>query len=111
MNDVPPIPSGVPDLPVLTLPTVSQARRLALAFESVFGQASGRRSSDQRMVIDHLRKQCGRDAPIFQVDKAGNFDPIRAAHIDGAQTQYLIIKRQLAAATKLQDVKKTISRR
>lgn len=83
--------------------TPSRARRLAKAFESVFGQPMGKRSADQRLVLEHLRKCCGRDQPVFQVDKVGNFDPLRAAHIDGAQTQYLIIKRQLAIAAALED--------
>ena len=80
---------------------VTQARRLALAFQSVFG--SSRRSADQKLVLDHLRKCCGRDAPVFVADKEGRFDPLRAAHIDGAQTQYLIIKRQLAIAARVGD--------
>lgn len=80
-------------------PKPSEARRLALAFQSVFGQAN-RRSSDQRIVIEHLRERCGRDRPVFLPDKAGAFDPVRAAHIDGAQTQFLIIKRQLGIARK-----------
>lgn len=81
---------------------ISKARRLALAFEEVFGQAP-RRSSSQRLVTDHLRYMCGRDTPVFVPDKAGSFDPLRAAHKDGAQTQYLIIKRQLAVARKTRE--------
>jgi hypothetical protein len=85
--------------------SASQVRRLALAFQNVFGQHI-RRSADQRLVLDHLREKCGRDMPVFRADKIGNFDPLRAAHIDGAQTQYLIIKRQLANARKLTDAAK-----
>lgn len=77
--------------------TISKAKRLALAFQSVFGQ-SARRSSDQRLVLEHIRKCSGQDGPIFVVDKEGRFDPLRAAHIDGARTQYLIIERQLELA-------------
>lgn len=84
---------------------VGRVKRLAAAFLSVFGPA-GRRSADQRLVLDHLRKMCGRDAPIFQVDKEGRFDPIRAAHLDGAQTQFLIIKRQLEIAARATEEKK-----
>ncbi len=92
--------------PTDTSADVNRAARLAKAFECVFGQV-GRRSSDQTMVLDHLRKCCGRDAPIFQLDAIGNYDPIRAAHIDGAQTQFLIIKRQLSIASSAGgDVKK-----
>ncbi len=81
---------------------VTRARRVALAFQSVFGAASARRSADQRLVLEHLRRCCGRDLPIFVADKEGRFDPLRAAHIDGAQTQYLIIKRQLEIAARLE---------
>lgn len=88
----------------------SPARRLAKAFESVFGQPTGKRSADQRMVLYHLRLACGRDKPVFQVDKVGNFDPLRAAHIDGAQTQYLIIKRQLALAKRMANDEKPKAR-
>lgn len=92
------------------LPTVQKAndltaaRRRAKAFEAVFGQPT-RRNADQRIVVDHLRVMCGRDSPVFQLDAAGNFDPLRAAQKDGAQTQYLIIKRQLAIAKKTTDEK------
>ena len=74
-----------------------KARRLAKAFENVLGQPE-HRSTDQQLVMEHLRRQCGRDFPIFQQDKNGNFDALRAAQIDGAQTQFLTIKRQLALA-------------
>lgn len=88
----------------------SQARRLAKAFEGVFGQPSGKRSADQRLVIEHLRLMCGRDKPIFQAVNNGNFDPLRAAHIDGAQTQYLIISRQLRVAKRMSEVEKPKAR-
>lgn len=83
---------------------LTKARRLAKAFEGVFGQPT-RRSTDQRLVLDHLRMMCGRDSAVFQPDVNGNFDPLRAAQKDGAQTQYLIIKRQLAIARKTSDEK------
>lgn len=86
----PPIPKPESDKP-------NVARRLAKAFLNVFGPPS-RRSADQRLVIAHLRERCGRDTPVFETDKVGNFDPLRAAHKDGAQTQFLIIKRQVARA-------------
>jgi hypothetical protein len=100
----PPLPNAGPTPEAPTL-APSKTRQIALAFQSVFGQPS-RRSNDQRIVLEHLRKCCGRDAPIFQPDKNGNFDPLRAAQIDGAQTQYLIVKRQLAIARKLSEVEK-----
>jgi hypothetical protein len=90
--------------PVPTVEQVSHARRLALAFQSVFGQQA-RRSSDQRLVLEHIRKCSGHDGPIFQTDKEGRFDPIRAAHLDGARTQFLIIERQLEIARRPTDSK------
>jgi hypothetical protein len=95
-----------PPMPTAEAPNPSRARRLAKAFESVFGQPTGKRSADQRLVLAHLRESCGRDRPIFQQDKVGNFDSLRAAHIDGAQTQYLIISRQLRVAKRLDEVEK-----
>ena len=96
----PPLPGAESEVPKPT-----QARRLALAFMAVFGEEKTR-TSDQRLVVKHMRAMCGRDAPIFQQDKNGNFDAMRAAHIDGAQTQFLIIKRQLALAIKVRDDEK-----
>lgn len=98
MSDTPPLPGAQPPA---EQPMPSQAKRLAMAFLGVFGPERGKRSADQRLVLDHLRLMCGRDKPVFQVDKNGNFDPLRAAHVDGAQTQFLIIRRQLAVAEKL----------
>lgn len=88
---------------------VTKAKRLALAFQSVFGQAS-RRSSDQRLVLEHIRKCSGQDSPIFLADKEGRFDPIRAAHIDGARTQFLIIERQLELARKEEKTKPSVKK-
>ena len=82
-----------------TVEAVNRSKRLAAAFGSVFGQP-GLRSSNQTIVRDHLRKCCGRDGPVFTPDAQGRFDPLRAAQIDGAQTQYLIIKRQLQIASR-----------
>lgn len=78
--------------------SASHARRLAKAFEDVFG-TDERRTSSQRIVLEHIRK-CGNYAsPIFTPDKIGAFDPLRAAHIDGARTIALIIDRQLSIAS------------
>lgn len=101
----PPLPSAPGEQ---TEAAKSRASRTALAFEGVFGREKGPRSSDQRLVLDHLRLMCGRDGPVFDADKVGNFDPLRAAHRDGAQTQYLIIKRQLRIAAKLGTEKKKV---
>ncbi len=93
----------MPEQPATPTATeVTRARRIALAFQAVFGQ-SVRRSTDQKLVLEHLRNCCGRDMPVFVADREGRFDPLRAAHIDGAQTQYLIIKRQLAIAARVDE--------
>lgn len=91
--------------PVVESALIGKTKRLAEAFQSVFGQPA-KRSSDQRLVMEHLREMCGRDKPVFQPDKNGTFDPLAAAHRDGASTQYLIIKRQLVIALKNLEVKK-----
>lgn len=93
------------DNPIPESAQPGKAKRLADAFQGVFAQPA-RRSSDQKIVMEHLREMCGRDRPVFQQDKEGRFDPLRAAQVDGAQTQYLIIKRQLAIALKNSEPKK-----
>ncbi len=101
MNEAPPRTEAESAAP-------NRARRVALAFLNVFG-APQRRTGDQRLVVEHLRAMCGRDVAIFQQDKIGNFDPLRAAHTDGAQTQFLIIKRQVAVALKIGEEKKKVT--
>lgn len=93
------------DAPIPESAQLGKAKRLADAFQGVFSQPD-RRSSDQKIVMEHLREMCGRDRPIFQPDKNGTFDPLAAAHRDGAATQYLVIKRQLAIALKNAEPKK-----
>jgi hypothetical protein len=86
--------------PPTPVETVSAAKRLHTAFQSVFGQPS-LRSSNQRLVLEHLRKVTCMDMPIFTntgPDRSGSFDPLAAAHRDGARTMYLIIERQLELA-------------
>jgi len=75
----------------------TKATRLAAAYQDVFGQAS-RRTSSQKLVMDSMRDRACQDLPIFDADKIGNFDPLRAAHKDGARTIYLYIERQLDRA-------------
>ena len=72
-------------------------RRIASAFQDVFGQA-GRRTDSQEDVFRTLSELCYRDKPIFVVDKAGRFDPLRAAHVDGARTVMLAIDEELRLA-------------
>lgn len=103
---VPPLPSqmlAALDAPVET----TAARRLALAFQAVFGQ-DGRnaRSSDQRLVMKHLRKCACMDQPVFQTVN-GVADPVAAAQRDGARTVGLIIERQLELARAEPDENKT----
>ena len=107
MNSVPPVPAAA------EVPKLSQARRLALAFQAVFGQAGrNARGPDQRVVIAHLKKVCAVDRPVFQKispDSPIPYDPIAAAMRDGARAVYLIIERQLEIARKEvdQDMPKT----
>lgn len=79
-------------------PETTAGRPLALAFQAVFGQ-DGRnaRSSDQRLVLKHLRKCACMDAPVF-ITVNGMADPLAAAQRDGARTVGLIIERQLELA-------------
>lgn len=79
-------------------PVTSTSRRLALAFQGVFGQ-EGRnaRTSDQRLVLKHMRKVCCADMPVFQTFN-GICDPYAAAQRDGARTWPLIVDRQLKLA-------------
>lgn len=93
----PPLPAAM--LAALDEPHVtSVGRRLALAFNAVFGQ-DGRngRSSDQRLVMKHLRKIACMDQPVFQTLN-GVTDSYAAAQRDGARTVGLIIERQLEIA-------------
>ena len=89
----------VPPLPGTEVPKPSEARRLHLAFQSVFGQpGKASRTSDQRLVLKHLQKVGCLGAPIFVANPAGQMDPVAAAHRDGARTVILIIERQLELA-------------
>lgn len=86
---------------------VSRAKRLAAAFNSVFGQARGR-STDQRLVLDHLRGMACVDTAMFTGDKNGTFDALAASHRDGARVQFLIIERWLAKYVEQQEPKKLV---
>lgn len=100
MSDAPPLPGPLPSV----VPSPSQARRLALAFQKVFGSdARAGRSSDQRLVMAHMRKVCCMDAPVFQQGTNGAYDPVAAAQRDGARTWGLIVDRQLTLAKKNQE--------
>lgn len=97
MSEHPPLPAA--QHAALDEPPVTTAgRRLSLAFQAVFGQ-EGRngRSTDQRLVIKHLRKCSCADSPVFQTIN-GVCDPYAAAQRDGARTITLIIDRQLELA-------------
>ena len=91
----PPLPGSVP----LEVPKPSEARRLHLAFQSVFGQpGKASRTSDQRLVLKHLHKVGCLNAPIFTAVPGQSMDVVAAAHRDGARTVILIIERQLELA-------------
>jgi hypothetical protein len=97
-------------IPVETQGADSKTARLALAYQEVFGQ-SGNRTSSQRLVLESVRDRACQDLPIFDADKNGAFDPLRAAHRDGARTVYLFIERMLERARnmiKKQDKPKSV---
>ena len=72
----------------------SGAKRLALAYQAVFGQPS-RRSTDQQLVMADLRERSAVDSFMFE----GDFNPYRAAQRDGARVQFLVIERMLSKAS------------
>lgn len=80
---------------------LSKKRKVAMAFDRVFGQPS-RRGADQRLVIEVLREACGYGKAIFRFNHDGMTDTHAAAHRDGAQTQFLIIERNLQTAREIQ---------
>lgn len=90
----------VPPLPGTEVPTPNQARRLHLAFQSVYGQpGKSSRTSDQRLVLKHMNKVCCVGVPKFQRDPTtGLMDPYAAAQRDGASTYPLVVARQLELA-------------
>lgn len=96
MNEpVPPLPGAIAP----EAPKTNEARRLHLAFQSVFGQpGKSGRTSDQRLVLKHLQKVGYLNAPIFSTAPGQSMDVIAAAHRDGARTVILIIERQLELA-------------
>jgi hypothetical protein len=75
----------------------AQVRRIALAFQAVFGQERGR-SSDQRIVLACLAAQCGQDKAHSVLDKEGRVDPASAVFFEGSRRVYLFIEGQLKAA-------------
>ena len=83
---------------------VSPARKLALAFQSVFGQPGrNARSADQTLVLNHLREVCCVNGLIFKADAQGRFDTHAAAQRDGARSMFLIIERNLDFARKVSE--------
>lgn len=95
---------SIPPPAAAEAPKPSQARKLALAFQAVFGQPGrNARGPDQRAVMKHLRKVCAVDENMFQFVPGQPADPIAAAHRDGARAAFMIIERQLALARKEDD--------
>lgn len=85
---------------------------MALAFQAVFGQeGKGARTSDQRLVMEHLCKACGFRQPRFQ--RSDGYNAYAAAQRDGASAVIIAIEQQLerARATVEADKPKPKSRR
>lgn len=78
---------------------IVKAKRLAVAFQAVFGQP-GRRSEDQNLVWDALEVRACYKKPIFSFNTEGVTDPLTAAHRDGARTLLLNVERELEHARK-----------
>ena len=77
-------------------------KRLAKAFESVFGQAR-HRSQDQKLVCEHIRKFTSCDTNCERYDKEGRYDPLATASVLGARSTALMIDRQLDIARRSDD--------
>ena len=89
----------------------AKAQRLALAFQSVFGQPA-KRSLAQQLVLEHLVVCAGDDANSYRFNDAKDGIALIAAglHRDGARSILRIIDRQLSLAAKSrQDATKTKS--
>jgi len=92
-----------PENPVVA-ESIGKTKRLNKAFLSVFGDPN-RRSSDQELVLEHLRECSGKDNLMFGGSRNIEFNPYIAAHLDGARSQFLIIERRIANAMKEPDNK------
>lgn len=81
---------------------IDKARRMALAFQTVFGP-EGKRNADQQIVMAELHSRSGIDQPSFKDD----YCPYKAAQRDGAKIEYLFIQQQLKrAAISIEEKKK-----
>jgi hypothetical protein len=89
----------------------ARSQRLANAFVSVFGQERGR-TPEQKLVVDHLATCAGEDGNSYQFQNAKDGISLIAAgiHRDGAKSLLLVIRRQLAIATKIFAPKKEPTR-
>ncbi len=79
----------------------AKARRIASAFEDVFGQPRSRTAS-QRLVLEHLETNAGDDGNSYRFSDAKDGIAIIAAgiHRDGAKSNFRIIERQVSLAAK-----------
>lgn len=84
--------------------TIKKEARLNLAFLSVFGDEKNR-STDQKMVYNHLKECAGHERIKFGGSRNMEFNPLIAAQLDGAESQFLIIKRRVSNALKQSDSK------
>lgn len=79
----------------------AERMRTALAFLEVFGK-EGKRTANQRLVMEHLERGISEDENTFRFGKNQAVDGISAIaagiHRDGAQTWIRIIKRQISSA-------------
>lgn len=87
-----------------------KAKRLAVAFQTVFGQP-GKRGEDQKLVWDALEVRACFRKPIFSFNTEGMTDPLTSAHRDGARTLFLSIERELEHARKTDKKPKPVIKR
>lgn len=86
--------------------------RLARAFLSLFGSPK-KRTSDQRLVVEHLEKCAGEGQNSYQFNGVDGVAIIAAGiHRDGAKALLLVISRQISHAetAEIEKPKPTVKR-
>jgi hypothetical protein len=76
---------------------ITENDKLALAYREVFGPEH-QRTETQQLVWEDLQHRASHNQSIFRPDKLGQFNPLNAAHIDGARTLFLGISRMIRKA-------------